>query len=199
MIDPMLSLVFAMQSNKGVYAFLLGSGVSRSAEIPTGWEVVLDLVRKLAHIQSEDCEPDPTEWYREKYKEDPDYSRLLDAIAKSPEERHQLLRGYFEPNEEEREQGLKQPTAAHRAIAELVVKGYVRVIVTTNFDRLVERAIEDAGITPTVISTPDAVEGALPVVHQRCCVVKVHGDYLDTRIKNTPEELAAYDDRMNEL
>jgi type I restriction enzyme R subunit len=43
----------------------------------------------------------------------------------------------------------------------LVAGGYVRVIVTTNFDRLIERAIEDAGVTPAVISTPDATEGAL--------------------------------------
>jgi len=32
-----------------------------------------------------------------------DYAELLDEIAKSPTERQQLLRNYFEPNEEERE------------------------------------------------------------------------------------------------
>ena len=32
-IDPIISLAFAMQSNKGVYALLLGSGVSRSAGV----------------------------------------------------------------------------------------------------------------------------------------------------------------------
>ena len=47
MIDPILSLSFGMHSIKGAYALLLGSGVSRSAGIPTGWEVVLDLIRKL--------------------------------------------------------------------------------------------------------------------------------------------------------
>lgn len=199
MIDPILSLAFAMQSNNGVYALLLGSGVSRAAQIPTGWEVVLDLVSKLAHMQGEDCGTDAAKWFQDKYGKEPDYSKLLDALAKSREERQQLLRGYFEPNDEEREQSLKQPTAAHRAIAKLVAGGYVRVIVTMNFDRLIERAIEDEGITPTVISTPDAVEGALPLIHQDCCVVKVHGDYLDTRIKNTPKELEKYDRRVNKL
>lgn len=199
MIDPILSLAFAMQSNKGVYALLLGSGVSRSAQIPTGWEVVLDLVSKLAHMEDKDCGTDAAKWFQDKYGKEPDYSELLDEVAKSREERQQLLRSYFEPNDEEREQGLKQPTAAHRAIAKLVAGGYVRVIVTMNFDRLIERAIEDEGITPTVISTPDAVEGALPLIHQECCVVKVHGDYLDTRIKNTPKELEKYDRRVNKL
>jgi hypothetical protein len=31
----------SIYSNKGVFALLLGSGISRSAGIPTGWEVVL--------------------------------------------------------------------------------------------------------------------------------------------------------------
>src|SRR6266436_1579843 len=56
-LDPTVALAFSMFSNKGVYAVLLGSGVSRSAAIPTGWEVVLDLIRRLAHLLGEDCEP----------------------------------------------------------------------------------------------------------------------------------------------
>jgi hypothetical protein len=198
-IDPLLSLALSMHANPGVYAVLVGSGVSRSAKIPTGWEVVLDLARKLAAMQMEDCEPDPAAWYHKKFGKDPDYSELLDAIGKSPAERQQLLRSYFEPTDDEREQGLKQPTPAHRAIAKLVAGGYCRLILTTNFDRLIERAIEDEGVSPAVLSTPDSVEGALPLVHQRCCVVKVHGDYLDTRIKNTPAELVSYDERLNRL
>ena len=102
-----------MHSNKGVYALLLGSGVSRSAGIPTGWEIVLDLIRKLAHMMGQNCEPDPAVWYNHTFQKDPDYAKLLNEIAKSPSERNQLLRGYFEPTEEEREQKLKLPTAAH--------------------------------------------------------------------------------------
>jgi hypothetical protein len=64
MIEPILSLAFGMQSNKGAYALLLGSGLSRSAGIPTGWEVVLDLTRKLAAMKREDCEPDPAAWFQ---------------------------------------------------------------------------------------------------------------------------------------
>lgn len=55
MLDPILSLAIAMQSDPGVYALLVGSGLSRSAGIPTGWEVVLDLIRKLALLMNEDC------------------------------------------------------------------------------------------------------------------------------------------------
>jgi hypothetical protein len=42
--DPTTQLAFSMFENTGVYAELLGSGVSRSAGIPTGWEITLELV-----------------------------------------------------------------------------------------------------------------------------------------------------------
>jgi hypothetical protein len=53
-IDPILSLAFGIQSNPGVYALLLGSGVSRGAQVLTGWEIVLDLIRKLAALRGAD-------------------------------------------------------------------------------------------------------------------------------------------------
>lgn len=199
MIDPLLSLAFSIQSQKGVYALLLGSGVSRPSGIPTGWEVVLDLTRKLARLHGEGCEPNPEEWFRKKHNTEADYSRLLDALATTPASRQQLLRGYFEPTEDERDQGIKLPTAAHKAIASLAADGYVRVIITTNFDRLMEKALEAAGVHATVISTPDAVSGALPLVHSGCTVIKLHGDYLDTRIRNTPSELDSYEQITNQL
>jgi UDP-2,3-diacylglucosamine pyrophosphatase LpxH len=120
-------------------------------------------------------------------------------LAHSAAERSNLLRSYFEPTEEERERGTKLPTQAHKAIAELVDGGSICVIVTTNFDHLMEQALEEKGITPTVIATPDAAEGAMPLAHSRCTLIKVHGDYLDTRIKNTPRELEAYDERVDRL
>ena len=199
MIDPLLSLTFGMHSNKGAYALLLGSGVSRSAGIPTGWEVVLDLARKLAAMKGEDCEPDPAAWFQKTIDSDPNYNELLHTVAKLPAERSQLLKSYFEPTNEEREQELKVPTDAHKAIARLVLHGYVRVIVTTNFDRLLEHALQGVGINPTIIGTPDAAEGALPLIHASCTIVKLHGDYLDTRIKNTTTELSRYDKRLNLL
>ncbi len=188
-----------MHSNKGVYALLLGSGISRSSGIPTGWDIVQDLIKRLAALKEESCAPDPDTWFRATFAVEPEYSEVLHQIAKTPAERQQLLRGYFEPTEEEREEGLKKPTRAHRAIAELVSKGYVRVIVTTNFDRLLEQALVDVGIQPLAISTPDGAMGALPLAHAPSTVIKVNGDYLDTRIKNTRGELEQYEKPMDKL
>lgn len=196
MIDPIQALSFSLHSNPGAYALLLGSGISQAAGIPTGWDITLELVRKLALLDDENP-PDPAVWYQRKYSKQPDYADLLDVVTQTPTERQQLLRSYWEASDSEREEGLKKPTIAHRRIADLVSKGFIRVIITTNFDRLLETALVDAGITPTVLSSADHIQGALPLVHTKCCVLKVHGDYLDTRIRNTSSELASYDPAMD--
>lgn len=199
MIDPIDSLSFSIHANPGVYAVLVGSGISRSARIPTGWEITLELIRKWAVVIGEDCGEHPAEWYQAKVGREPDYSEILDGLAKSPAARQQLLKTYWEPNEQEREEGAKLPTSAHRAIAELAAKGFIKVIVTTNFDRLIETALADVGLIPSVLSTSDQIHGSLPLIHSKCTVIKVHGDYLDTRIKNTPEELTTYTPEFNSL
>ena len=199
MINPTEALAFSMHANPGVYAVLVGSGLSRAAKIPTGWEITLDLLRKLAALRKETCEPDPETWYQNAFSKDADYSDLLEALCPTAAERQQLLRGYFEPSADDREEGAKQPTAAHRSIAALAAKGFIRVILTTNFDHLIQTALDDAGVTPTELSTPDEVQGALPLVHTRCCFVKLHGDYLDPRIRNTQAELDSYPAELNRL
>lgn len=190
MIDPRISLSLTMYSSPGVYALLIGSGVSRATGIPTGWEIILNLIEKLALLQEEDCGGNPEEWYRNQYEEEPDYSKLLKELFKTSAERQQALKSYFEPTEEDREEGRKVPTQAHKEIAELVQKGYIRVILTTNFDRLLEEALVARAITPRVITDNSTARGAVPLVHERCTIIKVNGDYLDTHFKNTPEELA---------
>ncbi|MCF8097218.1 MAG: SIR2 family protein [Desulfarculaceae bacterium] len=192
MLDPLISLSFSIYSSKGVYALLLGSGTSRAAGVPTGWEIILDLIEKIAHQLGEDCEGNPTDWYTEKYGKEPIYGDLLKELAKTPAERRDLLRSYFEPTDDEREQGVKLPTKAHNAIADLIINGYVKVVITTNFDRLLEHALQQRGLQPTVISTPDGASGAIPLAHSDCTILKVNGDYLDERIKNAPNELSNY-------
>jgi len=212
MLDPLLSAAFALEALPGGYAVLLGSGVSRAAGIPTGWEITLDLIQQIAAATHQEPAPalDASEtWFATTYTEAPTYDRLLSLVGATEAERMQKLRRYFEPGSDDSPptgqggngESLRErmPTTAHQALARLVRDGFVRVIITTNFDRLMELALQQQGIEPTVIATPEAAEGALPLAHTRCVVVKVHGDYLSTKLKNTPEELSQYDDHMNRL
>ena len=113
----------ALDANKGAYAVLLGSGVSATAGIPTGWQIVSDLVTKVARLEGEDVGGDPVSWYKQHYGKEPDYSGLLNAVASSPTERSLLLRSYFKPTDDERINGLKVPTAARRTMVQLASRG----------------------------------------------------------------------------
>lgn len=186
-MDQKLNLVFSMYNNPGVYALLLGSGVSQSAGIPTGWDIKQDLIDQIGAISDEEL------------PEDTGYDELLEALAKTQAERNSILRQYFEPSEEEQEQSIKMPTRAHEAIARLAKAGYIRVILTTNFDRLMEIALEHEGIIPDVISSDDMLEGATPLRHSPITIIKLHGDYRDVRTLNTAEELQIYGENKNSL
>ncbi|MNU59756.1 hypothetical protein D3C71_489310 [compost metagenome] len=198
LLDAQTALSFSMAANPGIYALLVGSGASRAAQIPTGWEIVIDLVARLAAAEGQ-TPADPALWYQAKHGRPPEYSSLVEALATTPAERRSLIHDYIEPLATDPDKTRRRPTAAHRAVARLVRDGVVRVIITTNFDRLLETALKEEGVEPVVVSSADGVLGMEPLVHQRCLVIKVHGDYLDTRILNTDGELADYDPSLNAL
>lgn len=52
-IERLTTLAFSMYSNKGAYVLLLGSGISRSAHIPTGWEIESCLIEQLAAAEGD--------------------------------------------------------------------------------------------------------------------------------------------------
>lgn len=198
-IEGMTQLAFSVSENKGVYALLLGSGISRSAEIPTGWEITTDLIRRVAAATGVKEQADWGKWYSKKTGKNPDYSELLATLATTPAERRAILHSYIEPDEQDREQGLKVPTKAHVAIADLVVTGHIKVIVTTNFDRLLETALRARGVEPTVVASVDTLLGAEPISHSDCYVLKLHGDYKDARLLNTEDELGNYPEQYDAL
>lgn len=197
--DPIVALASSLNGSPGAYAVLLGSGVSQGAGILTGWDIALDLVRRLVVAEAEELPDDPVAWYTERHGEDVNYSNVLETLAPGTGDRQALLDPYFEPTELEHEQGLKAPTRAHRAIAELAAAGVIKIIVTTNFDRLTERALQDAGVEPLIIATAADAASAPPLHSVRCIVIKVNGDRMSPNLKNTLSELTVYEPELGAL
>jgi len=198
-IERLTTLAFSMYSNKGAYALLLGSGISRSAHIPSGWDVENKLIEQLAATQSVSDIKDWHQWYKEKYQGPATYSSLLEKLVTTPTERVGLMKPFFEPTDEEKDLALKEPTKAHRAIAKLAKENYIRVILTTNFDRLLERALEKEGVIPQVICHESDIKKSTPIVHSKVpTIIKINGDYIDCRFRNTTEELDKYPIQMKE-
>lgn len=199
--DPITRLAFAMQGNKGVYALLLGSGLSKSAGIKTGWDITLDLIRKVARASGVEDQANWHVWYKDKFGREPDYSDLLERLAPNPADRQPIIQAYLEPARDAHDPGDRtgRPTPAHESIAKLVKDGFIRVIITTNFDRLLETALIDVGVQPTVIASKSQCRGAVPPQHTDCTILKLHGDVLDVQSLNTALELARYPKRINQL
>ena len=190
--DELITFAFALHSNPGAYALLLGAGVSPPSGIPTAWGVLEDLVRQAAQLRGADPE-DAIGWFKSQFGEYPTYEGVLELLAPTQVERQRLLRGYFERSSDDIDADKKSPTLAHRSIARLVRRGALKVIVTLNFDHLMEQALRAEGIEPTVVASPADVEGMAPLHTLECCVVHLHGDYMNpTSMLNTVSELAGY-------
>ncbi|WP_328786967.1 SIR2 family protein [Streptomyces sp. NBC_00273] len=75
------------------------------------------------------------------------------------------------------------------------------MIITLNFDHLIEDALREAGLRPTIIRRPSDMAGMIPLHAQRQgVVIHLHGDYLDPdSMRNTPEELSSYEEEVDKL
>ena len=98
----------------------------------------------------------------------------------------------------------EETNACHRAIAAMARGGTVRAVVTTNFDRLLERACEQAGVAYRAYASPEDfdelrmnLEAGEPPAFP---IVKVHGtadapqtmvDTLSQRLAGRPQSLEA--------
>lgn len=192
-VDGRVALAMGLQAAPGCYAVLLGSGMSRAAGIPTAWEVVRDLIRRVAAAEDVDLGEDgdtPERWWEEQGRGEPRYDDLVGALAPTEAARQRLLADYFKPKAGA--SGEVGTSDTHAALARLVASGRVRLILTTNLDRLTERALDHAGVAAEVISSPEQLRAMTPLTHARATVVKLHGDYAMLGSRNTPEELADY-------
>jgi hypothetical protein len=192
-LKPEEKLALAMFTNPGVYALLLGSGLSTAAGIPTGWSIVLDLIRRVAAAKDENCEPAPEKWYIEQFHHPPTFGALIGALELTAEESKGVLRPYIQRSEDDQDQeNLKLPTMGHRSIARLVKMGYIRMILTINVDRLMETALQEEGIGFDALYSEAGFVGAPSPIHSNCTVAKIHGDYRGTEVRITAKELETY-------
>lgn len=184
-LDPIVSLSVALAEAPGSCACLLGAGVSVDAGAPTAWDIRQEGFRSLYRQEtgSDETPTDEqlTDWLKEQGHEDLDYSSLLNEIAPDAAVRRELLASYFKGTE---------PGQAHERLAGLAAGGFVRVFITTNFDRLLEAALVARGLEPVIVSDDATLAAAPRREHAPVFIVKAHGDYMQETIRNTPSELS---------
>lgn len=197
--DPILTLASVLDATPGSHAVLLGAGISVSAGVPSAWGVQQELIRRLARAEKKaEAEiGDPHAWYRSRFGAEATYESLLGDLGQTPHERQAILREFFEPEAYHADVEAPEPSRAHQALARLATSGSVRLFLTLNFDHLMEKALREAGIEPTVVRSVDDLRGLAPLHTLRAVVVHLHGDYLTpTAMRNTTTELADYESEL---
>lgn len=185
------TLATSMHASPGLYAVLLGAGMSLSAGQMGAWDILCDLISKVAKSHGDDLEnlqESPEEWWTRTTGEEPGYGVVLERLGSTPGARQQLLQSYFEPTKDGQD---VSASLAHQHLADLCATGRIKVIITTNFDRVIEQALSARGVKFQVLGPKD-ISTMIPLVHAPVTVIKVHGNYQSLDIRNTAQELAKY-------
>lgn len=189
--DEVNAAAVNVERNRGCFALLIGSGTSRGA-VKTGYEILIDLIQQLRTGSTSNSELGDEEWFASTYSLEPTYSNVLERISASPETRIGLLSEYFTRSPSPDGGDPQQPRDTHLAVADLMHAGIIKICVTTNFDRLIERALNLRGIEPTVIATAEQFRSHRPLHAESHCVIKLNGDFTDPNFLNTLDELSHY-------
>ena len=188
--------------------WFLGAGASAAAGIPTAWDMIWDFKRGLysaaQRISLSACEDLGDPVLRERLQ------RHFDGLGNFPtlgaDDEYAVFFERMYPDEADRRRYIERriadgtPSFGHQALAALLAIGRVRVIWTTNFDRLVEDAavsvlrstghVVVADLNRSTLAREALNEGRWPLL------VKLHGDFQSRRLKNTVEELREQDEEL---
>lgn len=187
-VDPILPLSISITEGERTYAIFLGSGISSNAGIPTGGQLLSNTIKLLYKMENNGSEVRDEEvevWFKKSEYKSWGYSEILEELCPSKEDRRNFLEKIFLG---------KTPTDSHHIIAEMVEQKLVKVIVTTNFDRLMEQALDEKGVAYDVVSSEKDISELKPREHSNCRIIKLHGDYQKFNIKNTKKELESLED-----
>lgn len=194
--------------------WLLGAGASAAAQVPTADHITMDLLLRMyadAHqlvrqrlSLAEAADVDRIRAYYDNKNgmpllRDPSaYSAAFQLALPDEEARRQYLRSLFEG---------RSPSFGQRILGALVASGLCNLLITTNFDDLVEKAVEQAQVRlgdPSrnrlgVAALGNPTQAGLALSDNDFpYLFKLHGDFRERHLKNLVSELQTQDVRMRQ-
>lgn len=192
------------------FAWLLGAGASAAAGLPTATQIrddlLLDLYAERHKLLRQNLHPnDPSvrgalEQYFNgrngmvEFGSEDDYSCAFELALPEESSRRIYLRNLLKG---------RRPSYGQRVLGALVTAGLVDILATTNFDDLIEQAASESyaavndSDNPRVLgvaslNSADRARQILdPSAHP--ILVKLHGDFAESRLMNLSSELAEQD------
>jgi SIR2-like domain len=208
--------VWAVQQAR--FAWLVGAGISASAGVPLASSIRDQLLfdryaaeHQLVRQELDDTDPSQVQRVHAYFDgkngmpplgSDGDYSAAFDLCLSDPAARKVFLRDRIEH---------VKPAFAQRVFGGLVVSGACDLVITTNFDRLLEQGISEAQRAGTDLLTDqqrelnvagiDSTARATTAIENRewPLVVKLHGDFREKHLKNTDSELQTQDEALRQF
>jgi Flp pilus assembly protein TadD/CO dehydrogenase/acetyl-CoA synthase epsilon subunit len=174
------------------FAFFLGAGASRQSGVITASEMIRVFKER---IYSECCDTLTTDeekenwlknqdWYKE---EGSDYCKLFEQFEPKEIGRQRYIESIIDGQE---------ASFGYVVLANLIANNYVNSVITTNFDDLIYSACSSyTGIRPIVYAY-GVLASEMRIAAERPKILKLHGDYLYSLLKNTGKETAVQDQNM---
>ncbi|KAF1078223.1 SIR2 family protein [Methanogenium sp. MK-MG] len=202
--DNLIPVAHAIHASPKRYALLLGAGISVSAGLPTASDASGNMIREIAAGKDDDWETvipggEKTEiclkWFEEEFGEKATFERLMRKLGITKDNRKDGLKKFIYPLDGDGNPISVPPTDAHRCIARLVKSGMISLIITTNFDTLLEDALREEKVRYEVITEESDVK-QMSVIPDRCRILKVNGDFERGTLRITPEDLKEYPENI---
>lgn len=197
------------------FAWLLGAGASALAGLPTATQIRDDLllrlyadrhglVRQNLHPNDPAVQAALGAYFNGRngmvpFGSDDDYSTAFQLALPDEPSRHQYLQGQLTG---------RKPSYGQRILGALISAGLIDITITTNFDTLIEQtaaesfaAVRDAHgpklLNIAALGSTDRARQILkPSAHPM--LIKLHGDFQESALKNLESELATQDEVMRQ-
>jgi Tfp pilus assembly protein PilF/NAD-dependent SIR2 family protein deacetylase len=166
------------------YAFFLGAGASFQSGIKLAREMMDEFRESIIEGKRDELEGMSKEaqenWIRDNILSK-DYGQLFEHFEDTPKGRHLHIQELvFE----------KEPSVGYVILADLMGRGYLSTVLTTNFDDMIFKASSNyLGFRP-IICAYGVLDTELEVSSLQPKVLKLHGDYLYSKLANTAAEMA---------
>lgn len=212
-VHQLSDFVAIWAAQKASFGWFFGAGISASAGVPTATAVRDRLLCERYAIEHQLVrqgfdESDPTVLRRVHHYfdgrngmptlgSDGDYSAAFELVMPDEAARKRYLEDLF---------GGAHPGFGHRVLGGLLVAGYCNLVITTNFDPLIEQGFTDALRRGTVTGErvdrdelnvaglESSARARVAFQSQRWpLAVKLHGDFRERRLMNTKPELREQD------
>ncbi|MDQ3748293.1 MAG: tetratricopeptide repeat protein [Acidobacteriota bacterium] len=176
------------------FAVFLGAGASVESDISSANKMIEEFIKMICAIKCPGIEKDTEKdkWLKNNccYKTDKDkYGSLFENCYPKEVDRREYIESQVDG---------KVPSLGYIALAHLIKSKIIDTVLTTNFDDLVYIACTSYTDIRPVVYSLGGFASEISGTTNRPRVLKLHGDFLFSDIKNTSKELKEQDPNMSQ-